>query len=399
MPVLDPISNSELGISVRSKLNTILNFFNWNQELPERSFIGRKAGSTGVAERLSSAEAKAILELAIADIPTLQATLNSKANVVHTQAQSTIIGLVSDLADKASRIAPNLTGNARSDTPDLNDISRRIATTEFVAGKIAELIGSAPGVLDTLEEIAAALGDDPNFVTTIMEQLASKQDKHIVLTAMAALTLNNNKMIYFTGNDTAQVTDLTALARTLLARTTVAGMRDTLEIQNPIQTLRSSHTAKTPLTGTLTETNINEAIIHTIPANSFNTQFEKLTYKFLLKIDSVGAVTLGNIILTFRYNSVDMASVTIPSSTSDNTYLEWDIEVSGIALSSQRVRSETRLIAPSGIVTRHVTPRVVTSAATNVDVDVNLLGQLGNVSDTITLTDVEVYKNGLMEIT
>lgn len=42
---------------------------------------------------------------------------------------------------------------------------------EQVEAAIQKVIGSAPGVLDTLEEIAKALGDDPNFATTITNKL------------------------------------------------------------------------------------------------------------------------------------------------------------------------------------------------------------------------------------
>ena len=44
-------------------------------------------------------------------------------------------------------------------------------TEAEVEAAIQKIIGSAPGVLDTLEEIAKALGDDPNFATTITQKL------------------------------------------------------------------------------------------------------------------------------------------------------------------------------------------------------------------------------------
>ena len=48
---------------------------------------------------------------------------------------------------------------------------------EEVLQKIADLVNSAPETLDTLEEIARALGNDPNFSTTIINSLAGKVDK------------------------------------------------------------------------------------------------------------------------------------------------------------------------------------------------------------------------------
>ena len=59
-----------------------------------------------------------------------------------------------------------------------------IATKNYVDTKLDDLIDSAPGTLDTLNELAAALGDDPDFATTITTSLAGKQD------ASTALTIN-----------------------------------------------------------------------------------------------------------------------------------------------------------------------------------------------------------------
>ena len=50
-------------------------------------------------------------------------------------------------------------------------------TRDEVLKKIQDLIGTAPDTLDTFKEIADALGNDPNFATTIMNELSSKVDK------------------------------------------------------------------------------------------------------------------------------------------------------------------------------------------------------------------------------
>lgn len=50
-------------------------------------------------------------------------------------------------------------------------------TAEEVEAAIQKIIGSAPGVLDTLEEIAKALGDDPNFATTMTQKLTELTTK------------------------------------------------------------------------------------------------------------------------------------------------------------------------------------------------------------------------------
>ena len=53
------------------------------------------------------------------------------------------------------------------------------ATQQYVINKIDELIGAAPGALDTLEELAQALGDDPNFATTVTNLIAGVDDRNI----------------------------------------------------------------------------------------------------------------------------------------------------------------------------------------------------------------------------
>ena len=51
------------------------------------------------------------------------------------------------------------------------------ASETFVSQKISELVNSAPETLDTLKELANALGNDENFAQTILEKLAGKADK------------------------------------------------------------------------------------------------------------------------------------------------------------------------------------------------------------------------------
>ena len=56
-------------------------------------------------------------------------------------------------------------------------IPSTIARTEYVDTKVADLVNTAPEALDTLKELSTALGDDPNFATTVLNQLGNKVDK------------------------------------------------------------------------------------------------------------------------------------------------------------------------------------------------------------------------------
>ena len=53
----------------------------------------------------------------------------------------------------------------------------QLPTNTYVDEKIAALVNGSPEALDTLNELAAALGSDPNFATTIATQMGSKVDK------------------------------------------------------------------------------------------------------------------------------------------------------------------------------------------------------------------------------
>ena len=59
-------------------------------------------------------------------------------------------------------------------TPADSTNNTQVATTAYVKNNINNLINSAPGALDTLNELAAALGNDASFSTTITNSLALK---------------------------------------------------------------------------------------------------------------------------------------------------------------------------------------------------------------------------------
>jgi len=67
-----------------------------------------------------------------------------------------------------------LAGNPTTSTQSAGNNTTRIATTAFVTTAVNNLIDSAPGTMDTLNEIAAALNDDPSFTTTVNNAIATK---------------------------------------------------------------------------------------------------------------------------------------------------------------------------------------------------------------------------------
>ncbi|EJT3423413.1 tail fiber protein [Escherichia coli] len=125
------------------------------------------------------------------------------------------------LALKAPLASPALTGIPTAPTAAQGTNNTQIATTAYVRAAISALVGSSPEALDTLNELAAALGNDPNFATTMTNALAGKQPLDATLTALAALATGANKLPYFTGTDTVSQTDLTSVGRDILAKTSV----------------------------------------------------------------------------------------------------------------------------------------------------------------------------------
>lgn len=89
------------------------------------------------------------------------------------------------LALKAPLASPALTGTPTAPTAAQTVNNTQIATTAFVKSALAALVGSSPAALDTLNELAEALGNDPNFATTMTKALAGKQPLDNTLTALS----------------------------------------------------------------------------------------------------------------------------------------------------------------------------------------------------------------------
>jgi hypothetical protein len=70
--------------------------------------------------------------------------------------------------------SPALTGVPTAPTAAANTNTTQIATTAYVQTEITDLIAAAPGALDTLNELATALGNDAAFSTTVTNALATK---------------------------------------------------------------------------------------------------------------------------------------------------------------------------------------------------------------------------------
>lgn len=86
-----------------------------------------------------------------------------------------------------AEIEAKLTGTINTHTHDYSKLTNKpdlsvYATQTYVNDKVADFVNSAPETLDTLQELASALGNDPNFATTVTNQIGTKADKNSVYT-------------------------------------------------------------------------------------------------------------------------------------------------------------------------------------------------------------------------
>ena len=107
---------------------------------------------------------------------------------------NTVIGSGTPAAGTFTTIAGTLASTVTGTTAAASDNSTKVATTAYVTTALANLVDSAPGTLNTLNELAAALGDDANFATTVTNSIATKA---------------NSNAPSFTGNVTFDSTTLT----------------------------------------------------------------------------------------------------------------------------------------------------------------------------------------------
>lgn len=137
--------------------------------------------------------ASAVLTVILAGLPA-----GSNAAIVQTDALLPAMAkLQAQISARAPLASPIFTGAPQVPTASFGDNSLKAASTAFVQTALAALVDSSPAALDTLNELAAALGDDPNFAATMTNALAGKLGK--TETAVAAAKLAVARTIALTG--------------------------------------------------------------------------------------------------------------------------------------------------------------------------------------------------------
>ena len=124
--------------------------------------VSATSGSAGIATVIVSAEV-------VSDTtPQLGGNLDLNSKTVTGTGSVNITGNVT--ATSFSGDGSNLTGIIESQISDLGDY----ATVSYVNSEVAGIVSASPAALDTLNELAAALGDDANFSTTVTNSIATK---------------------------------------------------------------------------------------------------------------------------------------------------------------------------------------------------------------------------------
>ena len=166
--------------------------------------------------------------------------------------------------------SPALTGVPTAPTAAANTNTTQVATTAYVQTELTDLIGGAPGALDTLNELATALANDASYSTTITTALATK----LPLaggTMTGAIAMGTNKITglgtptvstdaatkNYVDTVTVAPSNLTGPITSVGAATTVAAQTGT----GSTFVMNTSPTLVTPVLGVATATSINGTTI------------------------------------------------------------------------------------------------------------------------------------------
>ncbi|WP_096307263.1 tail fiber protein [Escherichia coli] len=174
-----------------------------------------------------------VASLTVRGITQLSSSTNSTSETLAATSKA-VKAVMDETNKKAPLNSPALTGTPTTPTARQGTNNTQIASTAFVMAAIAALVDSSPDALNTLNELAAALGNDPNFATTMTNALAGKQPKDATLTALAGLATAADRFPYFTGNDAASLATLTKVGRDILAKSTVAAVIEYLGLQETV---------------------------------------------------------------------------------------------------------------------------------------------------------------------
>lgn len=146
----------------------------------------KASASSAAAAKASEANAKASADRANSSLETLLGgqvnadwaiTDNTNKAFIKNKPDLTVYATKTELKNGFTTASLTVSGETSVPTPSTENNSKTIANTEFVHGVVSDLVNGAPDALNTLQELAKALGNDPNFSTTVLNQIGEKESK------------------------------------------------------------------------------------------------------------------------------------------------------------------------------------------------------------------------------
>ena len=194
--------------------------------------------------------------------------------------------------------SPSLTGTPLAPTATTGTNTTQIATTAYVRGEISALVASAPAALDTLNELATALGNDANFSTTITTALSLKAPlASPTFTGTVVLpnsTITTNMLA--DGSVTAikissgTITDTQISATAAIAQSKISGLATSLGLKANLAspTFTGTVTVPTPVnpTDAVTKAYVDAGAQDIVPLDNLTSQFNGAESRFLPKFNN-----------------------------------------------------------------------------------------------------------------
>lgn len=220
-----PLTETGRNLLIHNSVNDIRDFLDVPQKDGSNAFgdwdirakSAVKATNDALGQEISTTYAKK------SDIPNIKVTVSDSAttaNIGLIQIDNELYPLNVDLEPYAPVQDPHFEGEPTAPTPDINDRSTKIATTKFVGNvvdeKVAELVDGAPDALNTLNELATAMGRDSVFSTTVLNRIADKQNKSDALTSLTETANLSNKIVYTDGTGEYKNANISSFVRNSL---------------------------------------------------------------------------------------------------------------------------------------------------------------------------------------